>query len=224
MTAVAVRRPVPLHVAVLALSVVAAGVAAATVAAPVLWWITPLMAGAVLFGWTRAPAFADPDADPSELPPATRQFVRESFGAIPDGDALRALRGVVHPARTLFGAATASGGLSPELLRDCAELVEVSCATAVELARLEQLRAGVARTVGGADRRALRHDLTAGSDLLRRRLGDAAEAITRLYVQSVERGSPSSDRVAELVRDLTAEVSIRRRANAEVEALLGSRG
>jgi hypothetical protein len=220
MTAIAVRRPLPPNVSVLAVAVIVAGFTAASVAAPVLWWITPLVASAVLLGWMRAPGFADPDADPPELPPDARRIVRETFGAIADGRSVDALRGVVRPARALFAAARTSDVLSPALLRDCAELVEVSCATAIELARLEHLLARDASIAGASDRRALRDQLTEGSGLLRRRLGDAGDAMTKLYAQSVERGSPPSDRVAELARDLSAEVSVRRRANAEVEALL----
>lgn len=220
MTAVAVRRPMPPSVVVLLLAVVGTGFAAAHVAAAILWWLTPAMVCVILLGRMRAPGFADPDADPRELPSATRRIVRETFRAGADGEALQLLRAIVQPARSLFEAARTNDSLSPALLRDCAELVDVSCATASELGRLEQLVARDASTVSTSDRRFLRDGIKTGISLLRERLTHAADALAKLYVQSIERGSVSSDRVAELAKDLTAEVSVRRRANAELEALL----
>jgi len=49
---------------------------------------------------------------------------------------------------------------------------------------------------------------------------DAADALGQLYVQSVQRGTVSSDRVAELAAELSAEVSVRKRVSAEMKALL----
>ena len=220
MTAIAIRRPMPANVTVLIIAVVVAGFTAASVAASVLWWLTPAMVCAIVLGWMRSPGFADADADPAELPSATRRAVRETFATLAGGEALALLRTIVQPARSLFAAARSNESLSPDLLRDCAELVEASCATAAELARLQQLEARDASIVSSSDRRVLRDGIKSGSRLLRERLSNAADALGKLYVQSIERGSVSSDRVAELARDLSAEVSVRRRANEELEALL----
>ena len=43
MTAIAIRRPMPASVTVLIVAVVVAGFTAASVAASVLWWLTPAM-------------------------------------------------------------------------------------------------------------------------------------------------------------------------------------
>jgi hypothetical protein len=220
MTAVAIRRSLPPSVSLLIVAVVATGFAAATVAASILWWLTPAMVCTILLGWHRSPASTNPDADPAELPSATRRIVRDTFGRLPPGEAAQLLRAIVQPARSLFEAARSNESLSPALLGDCAELVDVSCATAAELGRLEQLLARDASIASSSDRRILRDGVKSGSALLRDRLSHAADALAKLYVQSIERGSISSDRVAELAKDLTAEVSIRRQANTELEALL----
>jgi hypothetical protein len=221
MTAVvATRWAMPVSVSVLIVAMVGTGFAAAILAAPFLWWVTPAMVCVILLGWMREPGFRDPDADPTELPSSARRAVRDTFAAARGSEALELLRAVVQPARSLFEAAPSNETLSPALLRDCSELVEASCATTAELARLENLLARDSAIASSSDRRALRDGVRSGSQLLRERLSDAASALGKLYVQSIERGSVSSERVAELARDLTAEVSVRRRANAELEALL----
>ena len=220
MNALALRRQMPLSVSVLVFSVFATGSVAGMIAAPILLWLTPALVCVILLGWIRAVRASDPDADPAELPWLTRRLVREAFGVIPPGEANQLLRTIVQPARSLFEAARANASLSPELLNDCSELVFASCATAVELGRLEQLMARDAAIVSSSDRRTLRDGIKSGTRLLRERLSSAADALAKLYVQCIERGSPSSDRVAELAKDLAAEVSVRRRAHEELEALL----
>ena len=222
MNVVAVRRDVPWNVSLLLLAIVASGVTAALVVSPALWWTTLAMTGLVLYGWSRAssrPA-PDDDLDPPELPAATRRIVRETFDALPVGEGAGLLRSIVQPARSLFAQARSNLSLTPALLRDVAELVEVSCTSAGELARLEILRARDAGAMETSERRALSVDITASSDLLRRRLADAGATLAKLYLQSVEHGTASSDRVAELAAELGAEIALRRRASAEIEALL----
>lgn len=162
----------------------------------------------------------DADLDPTELPSATRRIVRETFDALPAGEGIGLLRRIVQPSRSLFAESRSNLSLTPALLRDVAEVVEVSCTSAGELARLDLLGARDATAMETSERRALIVDIAASSDLLRRRLGDAGGTLAKLYLQSVEHGSASLDRVAELAAELGAEVALRRRASAELEALL----
>ena len=222
MNALAARRDVPWNVSLLLLSILASGVTAALVVSPALWWTTLAMAGLVLFGRSRAPIapVMDADLDPAELPAATRRIVRETFDALPAGEGIGLLRSIVQPARSLFAESRSNLSLTPALLRDVAELVKVSCTSAGELARLHLLGAREASAMETSERRALSVDITVSSDLLRRRLADAGGTLATLYLQSVGHGSASSDRVAELAAELGAEVALRRRASAEIEALL----
>ena len=222
MNAIESRRDVPWNVSLLLIAVVSSGFTAALVVSSTLWWTTMAMIGLVVFSWSRTPSLPAPDADmdPAELPHATRRIVRETFGALPAGEGPGLLRSVVQPARSLFAESRANLSLTPALLRDVSELVEVSCTSAAELARLELLRARDASAMDATDRQTLSGSIVASSDLLRRRLADAGGTLAKLYVQSVERGSVSSDRMAELAAELSAEVALRRQASAEVEDLL----
>ena len=219
MTALAARPPIPGHVRLMLLAIVATGFTAAQVVSPVLWYSTFAMVALVVFGLRRIPDQPDADADPVELPSQTRRVVNETFQELPKGEAADLLRGVIRPARTLYAAAEANESLSGGLLRDCAELVEVSCVTAAELVRTEQLLSRDDRS-SVVDHGSVRHGLASSRDLMRRRLIDAADALGKLYVQSIEQGTASSDRVAELAAELTAEVSVRKRVSAEMQALL----
>ena len=220
MSADTIRRPIPRNVSVLMIAILGTGFAAAQAVSPVLWTTTFAMLALIVFGLRRGTEQPDADADPVELPARTRRIVCETFEQLPKSDAADLLRGVIRPARTLYAAAEANESLSAALLRDCAELVEVSCTTAAELSRTEQLLARDERAWKAVEKGSVRQGLSTSRDLMRRRLVDAADALGKLYVQSVERGTISSDRVAELAAELNAEVSVRKRVSAEMQALL----
>ena len=53
------------------------------------------------------------------------------------------------------------------------------------------------------------------------RLTNAASALAELYTANVERGTPSTDRVAELTAEISADASARAAATTEMAKLLG---
>ena len=221
MSDVAMRTTLPRNVSYMLIAILGAGFAAAQMVSPILWWTTAAMAALVVLGWRQSTRNQhDANADPAELPTRTRRVVGETFAEIENTASWDLLREVVQRARTLYAAAESNDSLSGQLLDDCAELVEVSCATACELQRIDQLLAptAVGQKPAGSD--SVRSALEISRDLFRRRLGDAADALGQLYVQSVQRGTMSSDRVAELAAELSAEVSVRKRVSAEMNALL----
>lgn len=213
------RRPMPLNVAVLLIAVILSGLVAARVALPAFQWLTVFMAAGIVYAWLTAPA-ADGDRNPRELPASTRQRVRAAFAELGDGEPSRLLLEVVRPARSLFGAARSNATFSPALLQDCAELVEAACDTARELRRLEHLTSRDLSGMQSRDQRELQRDIESATETLGRRMLDAATALGELYVQRLESGSGSSDRLHEIAKDLHAEVAARRAATAELEALL----
>lgn len=221
MSALVVKNSMPRNIWMLLLGILGTGFAAAQMISPILWWTTLAMAALVVMGWRQSMLRQlDPDADPAELPARTRRIVAETFAELPAGDSTYLLRAVVQPARMLYAAAESNESFSSHVLRDSAELVEVSCNTAAELHRIDQMldaaRPSAADTPAAAVNQALRESRS----LFRRRLADAADALGKLYVQSVQRGTMSSDRVAELAAELSAEVSVRKRVSAEMRALL----
>jgi len=95
-------------------------------------------------------------------------------------------------------------------------LVEASCESSIELARLDEaLAAGVAT----ADVQA-RDRLLSARALLQTRLTNASGALRQLYVTGLTNESTASERVAELTSELHADANARRAALAELSQLL----
>jgi hypothetical protein len=214
----------------LVLAVMLAGTAAGYVAAPVLWILTPLVAGALLAASVHAARRAGGAPPLQPLPPRVERSVGEAFGALPAGEARELLAEVVRRARALLAALV---GQTDErrLARDVTDLVDACCDIALEHARLDAVLPAVwepalapAAARGAADDAAsdeLRRRTHAGRELLARRLRDAAAAMDEMLVQQgMERGGPAADRVAELTTELTAEAAARRKASEDIQRLL----
>jgi len=207
--------------ATLLAAIVFVGTVAAVQVSPLLWAITPMVGWIVLRGAMRDAALPGaPDVDIRELPSALRDRVRSTSAQLPPGDARRLLLGVVNQARLVFGRDESRFDATEEAqLRDhVAGLVDACCATAADLARLDQF----AETAGTA-RADLAARATKARDLFRDRLTNAAAAIAEVYTSSVERGTPSTDRVAELTAEISADASARSAASREIRELLQER-
>jgi len=207
--------------AILLGAVLLAGTAAAVQVSPLLWVITPCVAWIVLRGAAREAALPSAaELDIRELPSALRERVRSTSAQLPAGDARRLLLGVVNQARLVYGRDESRFDATEEsrLREYVGNLVDACCATAADLARLDQF----AETAGTA-----RADLAARAlkarELFRDRLTNAAAAIAELYTSNVERGTPSTDRVAELTAEISADASARSAASREITELLQQR-
>ena len=197
------------------------GVAAAYRVSPSLWIVTPLVAWIVLRAAAReAMRLEAPGVDIRELPPALRDRVYSVFAQLPAGDARRLLLGVVNQARLVFSRGESRFDASEErqLAEHVSGLVDACCTTAADLARLDQF---ATTTVDGAGRADLLARATSARELFRDRLTNAASALAELYTANVERGTPSTDRVAELTAEISADASARSEATAEMKTLLG---
>jgi|SRR5438094_4953506 len=209
-------------VTVLLVAIGVVGGAAAYQAAPVLWLLTPLVAMIVLRSALRSTTLnGDREVDIPELPGALRQRVRSTFAQLPLGAARTLLLGVVNQARLVFGRGDSRFDASEEnrLREHVTGLVDACCTTAADLARLEQFAST------SADGGAARPDLVARAgkarELFRDRLTNAAAALAELYTSNVERGTPSTDRVAELTAEIASDASARAAATQEMSRLLG---
>jgi len=194
------------------------GVAAYRVA-PALWFVTPVVAWIVLRAAARDALQLDaPGVDIRELPDALRDRVRSAFAQLPEGDARRLLLGVVNQARLVFGRGDSRFDAAEErqLAEHVTGLVDACCATAADLARLDVFAA--TPTEGRAE---LMSRAAKARELFRDRLTNAAAALAELYTSNVERGTPSTDRVAELTAEISADASARSEAAAEMKTLLG---
>lgn len=187
-----------------------AGSAAAYRVSSSLWIVTPVVAWIVLRAAAREALQLDAiGLDIRELPAALRDRVRSAFAQLPDGDARRLLLGVVNQARLVFGRDESRFDAAEErqLAEHVSGLVDACCATAADLARLDQF--AVSATAAKA------------RELFRERLTNAASALAELYTANVERGTPSTDRVAELTAEISADASARAEAAAEMKTILG---
>jgi hypothetical protein len=209
--------------ALMVCAIVVAGTIAGARVSPGMWLLTVLVAAVVLHGAARdADAAVAAGVDIRELPPTLRERVRSSFAQLPDGDARRLLLGVVNQARLVFVRDDSRFDAAEErqLTEHVAGLVDACCTTAGDLARLDQF-AGDAK----ADS-ALNAELTArvtkARELFRERLTNATSALAELYTANVERGTPSTDRVAELTAEISADAAARAAATSEMEKLLST--
>ena len=190
------------------------GVAAYRVS-PALWFVTPVVAWIVLRAAAREALQLDAvGVDIRELPDALRDRVRSAFAQLPDGDARRLLLGVVNQARLVFGRGESRFDAAEErqLAEHVSGLVDACCATAADLARLD--RFATMPTEAELMSRAAK-----ARELFRDRLTNAASVLAELYTANVERGTPSTDRVAELTAEISADASARSEAAAEMKTL-----
>jgi len=211
--------------AVLLYAIGIAGVAAAYRISPALWVATPLVAWIILRAARRDVIVPEPGSlDIRELPPTLRERVRSAFAQLPEGDARRLLLGVVNQGRLVFarGESRFDAAEERQLGEHVSGLVDACCTTAADLARLDQF------TSGSSDAMAGRADLMARAararDLFRARLTNATAALAELYTANVECGTPSTDRVAELTAEISADASARSAATTEIANLLGNEG
>lgn len=203
------RRVAPAAI-VLVYAICIAGGAAAYRVSSALWFVTPVVAWIILRAATReAMQLEASGVDIRELPSALRDRVRSAFAQLPEGDARRLLLGVVNQTRLVFGRGESRFDAAEErqLAEHVSGLVDACCATAADLARLDQF--AVSATAAKA------------RELFRERLTNAASALAELYTANVERGTPSTDRVAELTAEISADASARSEAAAEMKTLLG---
>ena len=184
-----------------------------------LWLVTPVVAWLVLRAAARdANRLDGPEVDIRELPAELRERVRSAFAQLPEGDARRLLLAVVNQARLVFGRGESRFDAAEErqLAEHVSGLVDACCSAAGDLARLDSFAA--TQTVGRAE---LTSRAARARELFRDRLTNATAALAELYTANVERGTPSTDRVAELTAEISADASARSEAAAEMKTLLG---
>jgi hypothetical protein len=228
------RRMAPADVAVIS-AVIGAGFAAARLADPVLWIVTPLVAvalyGAAVVGTRRREKTKTISETP--LPPRLERAVADALASMPPSGARNLLGDVVRHARSLFD--SFAGQLDGQrLTRDVSDLVEACCDIAREHARLDAVLPAVwepalapAAARGAADDTSgdeLRRRGDASRELLTERLRAAAAMLEQMALEEgVERGGVAAQRVAELTSELSAEAAERRHAAEEIRRLMEGR-
>ena len=208
--------------AILLGAIAVTGVAAGYQISPVLWLLTPVVGWIVLRGAMReAQLPAELGVDIRELPATLRERVRSAFAQLPPGAARSLLLGVVNQARLVFARGDSRFDASEEnqLREHVTGLVDACCTTAADFGRLEEFASPSGE--GSAARADLAARAGKARELFRDRLTNAAAALAELYTANVERGTPSTDRVAELTAEIASDAAARAAATKEMAKLLG---
>ncbi len=216
------RLAVPTGDAIVILAAAASGVLAGYMVDSKLWIATALVVAILVAASSRAQSerdIGDSGAPPMrELPSDLRRVVSGAVASLGDCDAQRRLMAVVQPARSWFATRESTFGRQrdDEAGRHVSDLLTDSCSIALDLARLDEV------TPGASADPALTARFQTAHALFVKRLDDAAAALSELYASGVERGTPASDRVAELASEIKDEASARSAAKADVDALLAN--
>jgi hypothetical protein len=229
MTVIANSRPArPPWTAATTVMFLAVGIAgmAASVTVSRVFFVTTVLMMAILTRAARAEAAerspAAAKSDFLDLPEDLRRVVDDALAAIPDGDARRLLLGVIVQARPILGSRSTTFDAAAESASrtNVESLVAACCGTAIDLARLDAASSAKPATARDAS---LDARFAAARDMLVKRMGDAAAALTALYTAGLENGTPASNRVAELATEITADAKARGAAATEISQLLGDR-
>ena len=157
-------------------------------------------------------------SDWAAFSPDVARQLSDSLEALTEGVARRALLEIAVSARALLASASNLLDASHErATRDHVErLVEASCASAIELARIDDTFAAAGSSLDAPTR----DRVASARKLLQSRLTNASNALRQLYVTGLTNTSAASERVAELTGELTADAAARRAALAELSQLL----
>lgn len=211
---------------IMVLAMLSTGLTAGFVAQSQLLLFTPIMAGLVFVASKQAFQHRDDRDTPlmSDFPPEIAAAVERAMERLPAGDARRLLADVVREARPLFVVRSTAFDASKdnEARAQAGELIVASCDTAIELSQLDDML-DVHTAPDGVDLPSdpnLLMRLSSARDLFANRLRAASLALGDVYSAGMENGSPSSDRVAELVADLKADAGARTAAKRELNELL----
>jgi hypothetical protein len=205
-------------------AVLASGVWASVAVSPLL--IAPTLAVAwILVRAERAertgqmPNLTAGGSDFADLPESLRAVVIDACVHLPIGDARKLLLGVVAQARPILSAKSVAldERREAETRANVVSLVGACCATAIELAHLD----AAAATASTANPE-LTAKASAARALLSKRLSDAADSLTSLYLAGLGADSSAAERVASLAQEIRVDANGRQAASSELSALLGS--
>lgn len=214
---------IPAADGLLFIAIVLTGCAAASVALPMLWIVTPIMAGLVYFSARKVAAVPVVVAElAGELPPHVQHVIDQAIDRLPLGEPRQLLANVVRQARPLF--AERQSAFDAEMERatraNVVDLVNAACETALDLWRLDG--AAPRSSLGGESARGdLGVRYQRAREELVARLKDAATSLSELYASDLEHGTPASDRVGELAAALREDALARSAAKGEIEAIAG---
>ena len=183
--------------------------------------ITWILARAALrerAAWT--PSVVAEGSDYADLPDTLRAAVVDALARLPEGDARKLLVGVIVQCRPILSTRSVAldAAREAETRANVVALVDACCATAIELAQVDAATAS--SSTSNAE---LAAKSSAARTLLVKRLGDATDSLTSLYLAGLGADSSAATRVASLVQEIRVDADGRQAASSELAALLGDR-
>lgn len=203
---------------IVVLAVLLAGGAAAFTVSPIFLPTTVLVVWVVVRGAqkSRYAALGGRAArELVDLPGDVRRRIADVLARVPRGDARRLLLDVVVQARPILASRSTTFDAAAEAASraNVESLLDASCSTALDLSRLDAVGA---RARQGDPR------LAAARQILVKRLSDASAALGAFYAAGIEHGTPASEQVAELAKEITEDARARGAAATELDHLLGA--
>jgi hypothetical protein len=195
--------------------VIVSGIAAASIAEPVLWYLTPAVAMCLLLA-SREGARRTAGSD---MPDDLSERLATTLNSMPTGEIRALYNDVIAAAMPVF--ARRLRRLSDYYARDTREsvreLLEAASQVALDAARLDTtLRSG---TLLQRDP-SVRSSAESARAQYAKQLADAASTLHALAASGLAHGTPESERVTELVTEIREETSARTAAWKEIDSIL----
>lgn len=201
----------------LIVAVTVAGSVAAVMGNPVLWLSTATLVGLLaMVQQKEGGSDVRDDKRLRSLPLPLQRALRATLAGLPPGEAKRLLNAVGRQAAILFDARRSlfDEPWGESARQNVCDLVEAACEVARELSRIERAERAQAMPAPDAN---LSAQLEASRRLFAGRLEDAVSALASMYASGVRHGTPASDHVAELVREIRADAAATSHAWSEVQ-------
>lgn len=206
---------VPTPDVVVMIAVLVAGFAAASIAAPALWYVTPVVVAGLLIASRAGSA----RGSQPELPEELRATLADTLERLPTGEIRALYDDVINAALPAFGRRMRR--LSDYHARDTREsvreLLEGASQVALDASRLDTiLRSGTM----------LQRDPSVHAAAMRARaqyayqLAESKSTLQALVASGLSHGTPESERLAELVTAIREETEARSEAWKEIDSLL----
>jgi hypothetical protein len=206
---------VPTRDFVVMMAVLISGLVAASIAEPLLWYLTPAVVVCLLLASREGVSRA---AD-SDMPEALNERLATTLNSIPTGEIRALFNDVIRAAMPVFSRRMRR--LRDYYARDSREsvreLLEGACQVALDAARLDTtLRSGAMLqkdvSVRGAAEKARAQ--------YAKQLGDVTRTLDALVASGLAHGTPESERVTDLVTEIREETAARMEAWQEIDSLL----
>ena len=206
---------VPARDFVLMIAVLVTGLAAASIAEPLLWYVTPAVAVGLLLA-SREGALR---AAGSDMPEELGDKLATTLNSLPTGEIRALYNEVIEAAAPVFSKRMRrlSDHYARNTRESVCELLEAASHVAIDAARLDStLRSGAMLQ----REQSVRLSAEKARAQYVKQLSDVAMTLNAVVASGLAHGTPESERVTELVTEMRDETNARTEAWKEIDSLL----